>query len=90
MHHYFQTPDFSLFNLSSAIDLQGNFLLLPTSCCLRMRRRGYASVCAKMWCRPYSPHILEEEFDLELELGREEELRQPCAGSSHHLYPEEE
>jgi hypothetical protein len=33
------------------------------SCCLR-RRRGYASVCAKICCRPDSQHILEEEFDL--------------------------
>ena len=68
----------AVLQLSSAIDLQGNLLLLPTSCCLRRRRRGYASVCAKMCCRPCSLHILEEE------------LRQPCASSSHHLYPEEE
>ena len=68
----------AVLQLSSAIDLQGNLLLLPTSCCLRRRRRGYASVCAKMCCRPYSLHILEEE------------LRQPCASSNHHLYPEEE
>jgi len=25
---------------------------------------GYASVCAKICCRPDSQHILEEEFDL--------------------------
>ena len=41
---------------------QSTFLMLPTSCCLRRRRRGYINVCTKICCRPYSQHILEEEF----------------------------
>ena len=47
-------PDFSLFSIK--------ILMLPTSCCLRRRRGGYINVCTKICCRPYSQHILEEEF----------------------------
>jgi hypothetical protein len=46
-------------------------------------------VCQALF-RSYSQHIIEEEFNLEVEFGREEELREPCASSSRYLYPEEE
>jgi hypothetical protein len=68
-------------------------------------KRGFAATCQllaqeeeglrqrvyRLLLSPLHPQILEEgEVNVEVNLGSEEKPHQPCASSSHHLYPEEE